>query len=173
MSKIFEKFDLTGKVGLITGGAGFLGIEHAAAPLESGASVVLTDVDEINLSIAKENLLKGVEPSRLMTQVMDVSKPKSIKSVAKESEKKVCETKEEDSSLLTDLGLGRMITNFIVSLGQDPILVDRNISEFFSGYAHLYSYVFHTLNVILSKLGFNNILQKGFCDSSIEEFLSR
>ena len=61
--------------------------------------------------------------------------------------------------------------NFIVSLGQDTILVDRNISEFISGYAHLYFYDFDMLNVILSKLGFNNILQKGFCDSSIEEFL--
>lgn len=30
MSEIFEKFDLTGKTTLITGGAGLLGVEHAA-----------------------------------------------------------------------------------------------------------------------------------------------
>ena len=52
--------------------------------------------------------------------------------------------------------------NFIASLGQDTILVDRNISEFISGYAHLFSYDFDMLNLILSKLGCNNILQKRF-----------
>ena len=81
------------------------------------------------------------------------------------------EAKEEDPSLRTDLGFGGMMMNFIVSPGQDTILVDRNISEFISGYAHVYSYDLNMLEVMLAKLGFNNILQKGFCDSPIEEFL--
>ena len=41
MSKVFGKFDLTGKTALITGGAGLLGVEHARALRESGAQVVI------------------------------------------------------------------------------------------------------------------------------------
>src|SRR5579872_2072332 len=39
-----NRFDLTGRTALITGGAGLLGREHARALLDCGASVVLTDV---------------------------------------------------------------------------------------------------------------------------------
>ena len=62
-----------------------------------------------------------------------------------------------------------MMMNFIVSPGQDTILVNRNISEFISGYAHVYSYDFNMLEAILAKLGFNNIFEKSFCDSIVEE----
>ena len=88
MSKFFDKFDLTGSTALITGGAGLLGFEHAAALLESGASVVLTDVDEESLSTAAERLLSGAESTRVMTHVMDVSQLSSIKGVANEIEAK-------------------------------------------------------------------------------------
>ena len=45
MKNFFEKFSLANKTALITGAAGLLGIEHAAALLDSGACVVLTDVN--------------------------------------------------------------------------------------------------------------------------------
>jgi hypothetical protein len=77
--------------------------------------------------------------------------------------------KEEDPSIRTDLGLGGMLMNFIVSPGQDTILVDRNVSEFIAGYAHLYSYDFSMLQILLGKLGFVNILQKEFCGSKKDE----
>ena len=48
MNKAYEKFDLTGRTALITGSAGLLGLEHASALLESGATVVLTDINEAN-----------------------------------------------------------------------------------------------------------------------------
>lgn len=75
----------------------------------------------------------------------------------------------EDESIRIDLGLGGMLMNFIVSPGQDTILIDRNISEFIGGYAHIYSYDFEMLNVMLEKLGFTGILRSEFCSSSIEE----
>ena len=44
-----DKFDLTGKVALITGAAGLLGSEHASALLARGATVVITDISNDNL----------------------------------------------------------------------------------------------------------------------------
>jgi NAD(P)-dependent dehydrogenase (short-subunit alcohol dehydrogenase family) len=78
----FEKFNLTGKTALITGAAGLLGKEHAAALLESGAKVVLTDVDSGLLAAAREQLAHHFDPSRIFSRVMDVSKLDTIESVA-------------------------------------------------------------------------------------------
>jgi hypothetical protein len=62
--------------------------------------------------------------------------------------------KLEDESLRVDLGLGGMLMNFIVSPGQDTILLDRDLKEFIGGYAHLYSYDYQMLSIMLKKLGF-------------------
>ena len=40
-----KPFDLTGRIALITGGSGLLGVEHARALAEIGARVVIADVD--------------------------------------------------------------------------------------------------------------------------------
>ena len=82
MAKAFERFNLTGKTALITGAAGLLGIEHAAALLESGATVVLTDIDEASLVAARNTLSQNANTSRVQTRVMDVSKPEAIWAVA-------------------------------------------------------------------------------------------
>lgn len=78
----FEKFDLTGKTALITGAAGLLGIEHAAALLESGASVVLTDISEVALDNANIQLSRQFDEAKILTRVMDVSKLEAIRGVA-------------------------------------------------------------------------------------------
>ena len=82
MTGTFEKFNLTGKSALITGAAGLLGVEHAAALLECGATVVLTDIGEAGLTAARETLSQNAEISRIKTRVMDVSKTEDIKLVA-------------------------------------------------------------------------------------------
>ena len=84
MSKAFEKFDLTGKAALITGAAGLLGVQHAAALLESGATVVLTDIGEAGLASASESLARNANGARILTRVMDVSRPDAIRAVADE-----------------------------------------------------------------------------------------
>jgi SAM-dependent methyltransferase len=77
--------------------------------------------------------------------------------------------KKEDPSLRTDLGLGGMFMNFIVSPGQDTILLNRGVTEFIAGYAHLYSYDFSMLATMLNRLGFEKCQEPGFCVSQIEE----
>jgi len=78
----FEKFDLTGKTALITGAAGLLGMEHAAALLESGAKVVLTDISDSTLKTAFNRLARHFDAVRILTYVMDVSQPAAIQAVA-------------------------------------------------------------------------------------------
>lgn len=43
--KINQMFDLSGRVAVITGGAGLLGIQHAEAIAEAGGHLVLADID--------------------------------------------------------------------------------------------------------------------------------
>lgn len=78
----FEKFDLTGKTALITGAAGLLGMEHAAALLESGAKVVLTDIGEAQLNAARSQLAQHFDAAKILTQRMDVSQLEEIRVVA-------------------------------------------------------------------------------------------
>jgi NAD(P)-dependent dehydrogenase (short-subunit alcohol dehydrogenase family) len=78
----FEKFSLTGKTALITGAAGLLGLEHAAALLESGARVVLTDISESALKSGHGELSRSFDAANIVTRVMDVSRPTDIRAVA-------------------------------------------------------------------------------------------
>lgn len=78
----FEKFDLTGKTALITGAAGLLGMEHAAALLESGATVVMTDIGEAVLDVAHNQLAQHFDSEKIVTHVMDVSQPEAVRAIA-------------------------------------------------------------------------------------------
>ena len=81
---ILNKFNLTGKTALITGAAGLLGKEHAAALLECGAAVVLTDISEPALRAAKSDLSLEYDSDRIVTLVVDVSQLQAIQSAAQE-----------------------------------------------------------------------------------------
>jgi NAD(P)-dependent dehydrogenase (short-subunit alcohol dehydrogenase family) len=80
----FEKFNLSGKTALITGAAGLLGMEHAAALLESGAQVVLTDIGESALQSAYTDLAQKFVATKIITKVMDVTSPQRVRTVAEE-----------------------------------------------------------------------------------------
>ena len=56
-------YDLIGKVALITGGTGMLGMKHAEAIAEAGGSVVLADLDKKRLATSAKELTEtfGVE----------------------------------------------------------------------------------------------------------------
>jgi NAD(P)-dependent dehydrogenase (short-subunit alcohol dehydrogenase family) len=77
-----NKFNMIGKTALVTGAAGLLGKEHAAALLECGATVVLTDVSEPALRAAKADLSLDFVADRIAILVMDVSKLQDIQAAA-------------------------------------------------------------------------------------------
>jgi NAD(P)-dependent dehydrogenase (short-subunit alcohol dehydrogenase family) len=77
-----ERFNLSGKSALITGAAGLLGVEHAAALLECGATVILTDVAEASLAAAKDHLTRDFPEGKIVTKLMDVTSLVEISKVA-------------------------------------------------------------------------------------------
>jgi len=77
-------FSMSGKIALITGSSGLLGVEHSSALLESGASVVMTDIDEKGLIKAYNALLNSDNKGRIFYKVMDVTNEKNIQEVASE-----------------------------------------------------------------------------------------
>lgn len=78
--------------------------------------------------------------------------------------------KLEDENIRVDLGYGGMFMNFVVSPGQDTALFNRQLTEFISGYAHIYLYDFEMVEIILKRCGFYKINQKEFCDSEFSDY---
>jgi NAD(P)-dependent dehydrogenase (short-subunit alcohol dehydrogenase family) len=79
---MLNRFDLADKTALITGAAGLMGVEHAAALLENGATVVLTDVSDAGLQTARAALARTADGARIFTRVMDVTQPAVVRRVA-------------------------------------------------------------------------------------------
>lgn len=115
-------------------------------------------IAEFNRILVKNGTL------RLLTPDLE----KITKAYAKKDKKWFKKAILEDENIRTDLGLGGMLMNFIVSPGQDTILVDRNLSRFIAGYAHLYLYDYDMLSKILKVGGFK-VRKAKFNDSKIKE----
>ena len=78
---IQELFNLAGKTAVITGGAGFLGQQHAAALAEAGASVVLWDFVEKKLNEVLPALEKRF-PGKVSGEMVDISDTASVQKAA-------------------------------------------------------------------------------------------
>jgi len=84
---MLSKFSLIGKNVLITGSTGLLGLQHAEALLEVGAGVILTDICEDKLEMAKDQLLGKFQNSHVDVYKMDVTKIAEINFVLSELKK--------------------------------------------------------------------------------------
>ena len=76
-----EKYSLKGQTAFITGGGRGIGLATAEALLESGANVIISDVNETILAAGQAHLSQkgyAVEAQRL-----DVTQPESVAAVAK------------------------------------------------------------------------------------------
>ena len=76
---LLQKFNLQGKVALITGASGLLGQQHAEALLETGAKVVMTDISKDGLASAKKRLSERFNESLICERQMDVTDIASVK----------------------------------------------------------------------------------------------
>ncbi len=80
----FSKFKLDGKFALITGASGLLGQEHAHALLESGATVILTDISMKKLEITKKKLSESFQTELIIIKIIDVTSRDAILMVLQE-----------------------------------------------------------------------------------------
>lgn len=79
-----DSFRLDGKVAVITGGAGFLGVKHAEAILGAGGSVALLDISGDALDIAVSALTETFESCRIEGFVCDITQKGTVETVSAE-----------------------------------------------------------------------------------------
>jgi NAD(P)-dependent dehydrogenase (short-subunit alcohol dehydrogenase family) len=81
---IFQKFNLTGKVAIVTGGPGLLGKEFCRTLAEAGAAVVVADInaDGVN-AVARTLIKKGYHALGVAT---DVTQPESVHALIQETQ---------------------------------------------------------------------------------------
>jgi|SRR3989339_448832 len=71
-------FDLSGKCALITGGGGLLGPEHAIGLAKYGATVVLVDISEKGLNVARQRIVAEVPNANIIVAVADITNEDSL-----------------------------------------------------------------------------------------------
>jgi NAD(P)-dependent dehydrogenase (short-subunit alcohol dehydrogenase family) len=76
-----DAFDVTGRVAIITGGAGLLGVQHGRALAEIGARVVLADVDEVAASRAAARINEEFGIEAALGVGLDVTRAESARHV--------------------------------------------------------------------------------------------
>ncbi len=85
---MLKSFDNSNKFACITGSCGLLGVHHASALLDTGAGVVLTDINDKKLNDLKLSLQKDYDPEKIFVYLMDVTNEENIKQVSKDLNKK-------------------------------------------------------------------------------------
>jgi len=85
---IYDKFKITGKTCVITGGAGLLGQKHAEAVIEGEGIPILLDISEAALNNAQTNLKKQYPSAEIGVYRVDITKQSELEKVRDELVKK-------------------------------------------------------------------------------------
>jgi NAD(P)-dependent dehydrogenase (short-subunit alcohol dehydrogenase family) len=72
-------FDLTGRIAVITGGSGLLGVQHARALSEIGAKVVLADIDFARAITEADKLQSEFGEGRAFALELDITQQESVR----------------------------------------------------------------------------------------------
>lgn len=78
-----QKFDLTGKVAIVTGGLGLLGQEFCRTLAEAGASVVVADINSSAVNLLTTRLIR--EGYHALGVATDVTQPASVQAMVQET----------------------------------------------------------------------------------------
>lgn len=85
---IFDKFKITGKVCVITGGAGLLGQKHAEAVIEGEGIPILLDISQEALNNAQMRLKRQYPSAEIGVYRVDITKQSELERVRDELVKK-------------------------------------------------------------------------------------
>jgi NAD(P)-dependent dehydrogenase (short-subunit alcohol dehydrogenase family) len=80
---ILNKFDLSGRVAIVTGGSGLLGREFCQTLVEAGASVVVADINAYAVNQLTTSLIQAGYPA--MGVATDITLPESVRSLVDET----------------------------------------------------------------------------------------
>src|SRR5512137_420382 len=80
---ILQKFDLTGRVAIVTGGPGLLGKEFCRTLAEAGATVVVTDLNANGVNELTTALIKA--GYHAMGVATDITQPESVRTLVDET----------------------------------------------------------------------------------------
>ncbi|MEK6927620.1 MAG: SDR family oxidoreductase [Nanoarchaeota archaeon] len=88
-NETLNKFDLSGEIAVITGGAGLLGEKHAEAILDGNGVAVLVDIDSKRLEEKVKTLKKNYRDKNVYGYKLDITKEEEIKKVVRKIQKEV------------------------------------------------------------------------------------
>ena len=81
-----DLFDLTGRIAVITGGGGLLGLQHAEALLQNNCDVDLWDIDLENLAEKSKILTTNFPNRNITTKMIDISDENQLKKLLNQPE---------------------------------------------------------------------------------------